>query len=51
MKKLSKADQKKIAKVIRDSIDDKEYIKNQVKAGKAIDNSKLKAGKIAKVSL
>ena len=34
MKTISQATQKKIAKAIQNSIDDKSYIKNQIKAGK-----------------
>jgi hypothetical protein len=48
---LTKAAQKKIVKAITNLMDDKAYVKKQIRAGKDIDSSKLKAGKIAKISL
>ncbi len=44
-------DAKKIKKAISDLRDDKAYIHSQIKKGKEIDESKLKAGKIAKIKL
>lgn len=38
-------------KAIRKLIQDKAYIRNQIKSGKPIDSSKLKAGKIANIKL
>jgi hypothetical protein len=44
-------EQKKLSKAIKDSISDKNYIKQQAQKGLSIDHSKLKAGKIARISL
>jgi len=48
---ISKQSQKRVAEAIRKMIDDKDYIKNQIKSGKAVDPSKLKSGKIVKVTI
>ena len=45
------SNKKTIVKTLTNLVKDKAYIKNQIKEGKSIDSTKLKAVKIAKVSL
>jgi hypothetical protein len=42
---------KRILKFLKDLVEDKRYIRNQIKSGKSIDNRKLKICRIAKVKL